>query len=127
MELNKISSFKSFSEMRNQETAVKTEQENKVKRVKSLEKISTILDELEISDMSELDEEKRKALYSKLFNEDREEEIVDDIKDLGEPKQADPKDGEELESELDEAKVTLDAIEPDEKGLVAFCKKKGIK
>ena len=127
MELNKISSFKSFSEMRNQETAVKTEQENKVKRVKSLEKISTILDELEISDMSELDEEKRKALYSKLFNEDREEEIVDDIKDLGEPKQADPKDGEELESELDEANVTLDAIEPDEEGLVKFCKKKGIK
>ena len=127
MELNKISSFKSFSEMRNQETAVKTEQENKVKRVKSLEKISTILDELEISDMSELDEEKRKALYSKLFNEDRDEEIADDIKDLGEPKQADPKDGEELESELDEANVTLDAMEPDEKGLVAFCKKKGIK
>ena len=127
MELNKISSFKSFSEMRNQETAVKTEQENKVKRVKSLEKISTILDELEISDMSELDEEKRKALYSKLFNEDRDEEIADDIKDLGEPKQADPKDGEELESELDEANVTLDAIEPDEEGLVKFCKKKGIK
>ena len=127
MELNKISSFKSFSEMRNQETAIKTEQENKVKRVKSLEKISAILDELEISDMSELDEEKRKALYSKLFNEDREEEIVDDIKDLGEPAQADPKDGEELESELDEANVTLDAMEPDEKGLVAFCKKKGIK
>jgi hypothetical protein len=127
MELNKISSFKSFSEMRNQETAIKTEQENKVKRVKSLEKISAILDELQISDMSELDEEKRKALYSKLFNEDREEEIVDDIKDLGEPKQADPKDGEELESELDEANVTLDAMEPDEKGLVAFCKKKGIK
>jgi len=113
--------------MRNQETAVKTEQENKVKRVKSLEKISTILDELEISDMSELDEEKRKALYSKLFNEDRDEEIADDIKDLGEPKQADPKDGEELESELDEANVTLDAIEPDEEGLVKFCKKKGIK
>jgi hypothetical protein len=127
MELNKISSFKSFSEMRNQETAIKTEQENKVKRVKSLEKISTILDELEISDMSELDEEKRKALYSKLFNEDRDEEIADDIKDLGEPKQADPKDGEELESELDEANVTLDAIEPDEEGLVKFCKKKGIK
>ena len=164
MELNKISSFKSFSEMRNQETAVKTEQENKVKRVKSLEKISTILDELEISDMSELDEEKRKALYAKLFSEDRQEEIEneivtkgkekdssdevgdiinksiadeveednakdieDNIKNLGEPMQADPKDGEKLESELDEAKVTLDAIEPDEKGLVAFCKKKGIK
>jgi hypothetical protein len=62
MELNKISSFKSFSEMRNQETAIKTEQENKVKRVKSLEKISAILDELQITDMSELDEEKKKAL-----------------------------------------------------------------
>lgn len=127
MELNKISSFKSFSEMRNEETAIKTEQENKVKRVKSLEKISAILDELQISDMSELDEEKRKALYSKLFNEDREEEIVDDIAKLGEPTQADPKDGEELESELDEANITLDALEPTEKSLVAFCKKKGIK
>ena len=65
--------------MRNQETAIKTEQENKVKRVKSLEKISAILDELQISDMSELDEEKKKALYAKLFSEDRQEEIEDDI------------------------------------------------
>ena len=164
MELSKISSFKSFSEMRKQQDAIKTEQENTVKRVKSLEQISAILDELEISDMSTLDEEKKKALYAKLFSEDRAEEIEDeivakgketdaadevgditgkavadeveedkaeeieaDIKDLGEPKEEDPKDGEELESELDEANVTLDAMEPTEKGLVDFCKKKGIK
>ena len=164
MELNKITSFKTFSELKSQKDAVKTEQENKTKRVKSLEKISSILDELEINDMSELDEEKKKALYAKLFSEDRAEEIEaeivakgkekdesdevgdlinkgiadeveedkaedieDDINKLGEPKEEDPKDGEELESELDEAKVTLDAMEPDEKGLVAFCKKKGIK
>jgi hypothetical protein len=164
MELNKITSFKTFSELKSQKDAVKTEQENKTKRVKSLEKISAILDELQINDMSELDEEKKKALYAKLFSEDRAEEIEaeivakgkekdesdevgdiagkgvadeveedkaedieDDIKKLGEPKEEEPKDGEELESELDEAKVTLDAMEPDEKGLVAFCKKKGIK
>lgn len=164
MELNKITSFKTFSEIKSQKDAVKTEQENKTKRVKSLEKISAILDELQINDMSELDEEKKKALYAKLFSEDRAEEIEaeivakgkekdesdevgdiagkgvadeveedkaedieDDIKKLGEPKEEDPKDGEELESELDEAKVTLDAMEPDEKGLVDFCKKKGIK
>jgi hypothetical protein len=164
MELNKITSFKTFSELKSQKDAVKTEQENKTKRVKSLEKISSILDELEINDMSELDEEKKKALYAKLFSEDRAEEIEaeivakgkekdesdevgdiagkgvadeveedkaedieDDINKLGEPKEEEPKDGEELESELDEAKVTLDAMEPDEKGLVAFCKKKGIK
>ena len=164
MELNKITSFKTFSELKSQKDAVKTEQENKTKRVKSLEKISAILDELQINDMSELDEEKKKALYAKLFSEDRAEEIEaeivakgeekdesdevgdiagkgvadeveedkaedieDDIKKLGEPKEEEPKDGEELESELDEAKVTLDAMEPDEKGLVDFCKKKGIK
>jgi len=164
MELNKITSFKTFSELKSQKDAVKTEQENKTKRVKSLEKISSILDELEINDMSELDEEKKKALYAKLFSEDRAEEIEaeivakgkekdesdevgdlinkgiadeveedkaedieDDINKLGEPKEEDPKDGEELESELDEAKVTLDAMEPDEEGLVKFCKKKGIK
>jgi hypothetical protein len=148
--------------MRKQQDAIKTEQENKVQRVKSLEQISAILDELEISDISTLDEEKKKALYAKLFSEDRSEEIEDeivakgkekdasdevgdlkthadeveedkaeeieaDIKDLGEPKEEDPKDGEELESELDEANVTLDAMEPTEKGLVDFCKKKGIK
>lgn len=164
MELNKITSFKTFSELKSQKDAVKTEQENKTKRVKSLEKISSILDELQINDMSELDEEKKKALYAKLFSEDRAEEIEaeivvkgkekdesdevgdiagkgvadeveedkaedieDDINKLGEPKEEEPKEGEELESELDEAKVTLDAIEPDEKGLVDFCKKKGIK
>jgi hypothetical protein len=164
MELNKITSFKTFSELKSQKDAVKTEQENKTKRVKSLEKISSILDELQINDMSELDEEKKKALYAKLFSEDRAEEIEaeivakgkekdesdevgdiagkgvadeveedkaedieDDINKLGEPKEEEPKDGEELESELDEAKVTLDAIEPDEEGLVKFCKKKGIK
>ena len=164
MELNKITSFKTFSELKSQKDAVKTEQENKTKRVKSLEKISSILDELQINDMSELDEEKKKALYAKLFSEDRAEEIEaeivakgkekdesdevgdiagkgvadeveedkaedieDDINKLGEPKEEEPKEGEELESELDEAKVTLDAIEPDEEGLVKFCKKKGIK
>jgi hypothetical protein len=150
--------------MRKQQDAIKTEQENKVQRVKSLEQISAILDELEISDMSNLDEEKKKALYAKLFSEDRSEEIEDeiiakgkekdasdevgniagkavadevdedeseDIEDeinkLGEPKKEDPKDGEELESKLDEANVTLDAMEPTEKSLVDFCKKKGIK
>ena len=152
MELNKISSFKSFSEMRNQETAIKTEQENKVKRVKSLEKISAILDELQISDMSELDEEKKKALYAKLFSEDRQEEIEDDIVKLGKETDLTKKVGaiagkstadeveedrsEDIEDDInkigepkniDEANVTLDAMEPDEKGLVAFCKKKGIK
>ena len=156
MELNRISSFKSFSEMKKQQDAVKTEQDNKSKRVKSLEKISAILDELEISDMSELDEEKKRALVAKIFNEDRAEEIEkeimamgkekdavedvlkkveedraeeieDKIKDLGEPEKEDADDAEEVQADLYEATVTLDAIEPDEKGLVAFCKKHGIK
>ena len=156
MELNRISSFKSFSEMKKQQDAVKTEQDNKSKRVKSLEKISAILDELEISDMSELDEEKKRALVAKIFNEDRAEEIekeimamgkekdaVEDvlkkveedraeeiegkIKDLGEPEKEDADDAEEVQADLYEATVTLDAIEPNEKGLVDFCKKKGIK
>ena len=156
MELNRISSFKSFSELKKQQEAVKTEQDNKSKRVKSLEKISAILDELEISDMSELDEEKKKALVAKLFNEDRAEEIEDEIVamgkekdaiedvlkkveedraeeiedkivDLGEPEKEDADDAEEVQADLYEAVVTLDAMEPDEKSLVAFCKKNGIK
>ncbi len=156
MELNRISSFKSFSELKKQQEAVKTEQDNKSKRVKSLEKISAILDELEISDMSELDEEKKKALVAKIFNEDRAEEIEDEIvamgkekdavedvlnkveedraeeiedkiKDLGEPEKEDADDAEDVQTDLYEATVTLDAMEPDEKSLVAFCKKHGIK
>lgn len=156
MELNRISSFKSFSELKKQQEAVKTEQDNKSKRVKSLEKISAILDELEISDMSELDEEKKKALVAKLFNEDRAEEIEDEIVamgkekdaiedvlkkveedraeeiedkivDLGEPEKEDADDAEEVQADLYEATVTLDAMEPEEKSLVAFCKKNGIK
>ena len=156
MELNKISSFKSFSEMKKQQDAVKTEQDNKGKRVKSLEKISAILDELEITDMSELDEEKKRALVTKIFNEDRAEEIEkeimamgtekdaiedvlkkveedkaeeieDKIKDLGEPEKEDVDDAEEVQADLYEATVTLDAMEPEEKSLVAFCKKNGIK
>ena len=86
MELNKITSFKTFSELKSQKDAVKTEQENKTKRVKSLEKISSILDELQINDMSELDEEKKKALYAKLFSEDRAEEIEAEIVAKGKEK-----------------------------------------
>lgn len=88
-EVNKISSFKSFTEVKNQETAMKLREENNAKRQETVGKIGEILDEMGVTSLTELEEDTKQALISKMFgnvSEDEAEDIEDEINKLGEPK-----------------------------------------
>jgi len=88
-QINKISSFKSFSEVKSQEATMKLREENNVKRQDTVCKIGEILDEMGLTSLTELDEDKRNALISRMFgvvSEDDAKEIEDEINKLGEPK-----------------------------------------
>ena len=88
-QLNKISSFKSFSEVKNQEATIKLRETNNAKRQETVGKIGSILDEMGLTSLSELDEEKKQALINKMFGNVSEYE-ADDIEaavnKLGAPK-----------------------------------------
>jgi len=87
-QVNKISSFKSFTEVKNQEMTMKLREENNAKRQETVGKIGAILDEMGLTSLSELDEDRKQALISKMFgnvSEDEAEDIEDEINKLGEP------------------------------------------
>ena len=91
-QVNKISSFKSFTEVKNQEATMKLREENNAKRQETVGKIGAILDEMGLTSLSELDEDRKQALISKMFgnvSEDEAEDIEDEINKLGEPKKLD--------------------------------------
>ena len=91
-QVNKISSFKSFTEVKNQEATMKLREENNAKRQETVGKIGAILDEMGLTSLSELDEDRKQALISKMFgnvSEDEAEDIEDKINKLGEPKKLD--------------------------------------
>ena len=89
-QVNKISSFKSFTEVKNQEATMKLRETNNAKRQETVGKIGAILDEMGLTSLSELDEEKKQALINKMFgnvSEDEAEDIEDELNKLGEPKE----------------------------------------
>ena len=88
-EVNKISSFKSFSEIKAQENEMKLREENNLKRKETLTKIEEILDEMGVSSISDIDEDTKLALIGRLFanvSEDEAEDIEDEIMKMGTPK-----------------------------------------
>ena len=88
-QVNKISSFKSFTEVKNQEATMKLRETNNAKRQETVGKIGAILDEMGLTSLSELDEEKKQALINKMFgnvSEDEAEDIEDELNKLGKPK-----------------------------------------
>ena len=89
-QVNKISSFKSFTEVKNQEATMKLRETNNAKRQETVGKIGAILDEMGLTSLSELDEEKKQALIKKMFgnvSEDEAEDIEDELNKLGEPEE----------------------------------------
>ena len=88
-QVNKISSFKSFTEVKSQEATMKLRETNNAKRQETVGKIGAILDEMGLTSLSELDEVKKQALINKMFgnvSEDEAEDIEDELNKLGEPK-----------------------------------------
>ena len=89
-QVNRISSFKSFTEVKNQEATMKLRETNNAKRQETVGKIGAILDEMGLTSLSELDEEKKQALINKMFgnvSEDEAEDIEDELNKLGEPEE----------------------------------------
>ena len=81
--MNKIKSFKSFSDVLAHEATIKLAVENNTKREELSTKIASILDSMEITSLEGLDEEQKTALISQLFGEISEEsddsESEDDV------------------------------------------------
>ena len=77
--MNKIKSFKSFSDVLAHEATIKLAVENNTKREELSTKIASILDSMEITSLEGLDEEQKTALISQLFGEISEEESDDKV------------------------------------------------
>ena len=106
-QMNKIQSFKTFSELKMQEKQQQVQEEQEAKRSEVATKIADTLAEMEVASLEELTEEQRKQLVAKLFNEDAAQEIEDKIKDMGEPTPADEEAGDELEAEMAEGNAFI--------------------
>ena len=68
-EMNKINSFKSFTEIRNAEAQNKLREENSTKRKQLAQKFESILDEMGITSYNELDEEQQREFISRILDE----------------------------------------------------------
>jgi hypothetical protein len=105
-QMNKIQSFKTFSEVKMQEKQQQIQEEQEAKRNETAAKIAETLAEMEVTSLTELSEEQRKQLVAKLFNEDAAEDIEDKINNMGEPAKAD-EEGDELEAEMTEGNAFI--------------------
>ena len=65
--MERIRTFKTFSELKQQESISKLREENNAKRSAILDKISGILDEMGIVELENLDEEQKTDLIKKIF------------------------------------------------------------
>jgi len=95
-QVNKISSFKSFTEIRKQESVSKLREENNLKRQESVGKIAAILDELGLTSFEGLEEDQKQSIISKIFGDVSEEEIA------------------EIEVEVEEVTASEEVTESDE-------------
>ena len=150
--MNKISSFKTFSELREAESADKLQQENKAKRLELTSKIGKVLDEMEITSFENLEEEVRDKLIEKAFGlvqeGDKAKVSKKEVKmhlDMFKSGDIDGDDlaqaisaiifgevkGPGMESkdaeQISEATVVMDAINPDDKDFLKFLKKNKVK
>ncbi len=98
MSVQRISSFKTFTEVKNQQASIKMHEENKAKREQLLAKIGQTLEEEGVTSFDELDEEKKGALVAKIFNEDRAEDIEAAKVKMGQPKKHEDEEGKALQA-----------------------------
>lgn len=81
--MERITTFKTFSQLKQQETISKLREENNTKRSAILDKIAGILDEMGIVELENLDEEQKTDLINKIFlakemAEETEEEVAEE-------------------------------------------------
>lgn len=76
--MERISDFKTFSANSAEKAAVRLSEENEVKRSEIAEKVKAVLNEMEISSLTDLSEEQKQDFIDRLFTEKEVEEIVED-------------------------------------------------
>jgi predicted acetyltransferase len=74
--INKISSFKSFSEVKSQESTVKLREANNTKRQETVNKLASILDEMGLTSLEGLEEVQRNGIIDKMFPSGSLEKVV---------------------------------------------------
>jgi hypothetical protein len=72
-EMNKIQSFKTFSQLKAEQKEIQLQEEAKGKREQLITKIGETLAEMDITSFDELSEEQKQTLVAKLFNEEIKE------------------------------------------------------
>jgi len=72
-EMNKINSFKSFTEIRNEEAQTRLREENSSKRKQLAQKFESILDEMGITSFNELDEETQNNFITRVLGSELNE------------------------------------------------------
>lgn len=83
-ELNRINSFKSFTEVKAQNAALKLREENQLKRQELASNFAAILDEMGLTSLQELDEETQRTFISKVLGRDISEEAPETTSDVEE-------------------------------------------
>lgn len=105
-EISKISSFRSFSEVKAQENQMKLREENNLKKKATLTKIEEILDEMGLSSLSELDEDTTKQFMSRIINEEGAEveiEVKGDVElEISHEEEDEDEDEKEIEAGTEE-------------------------
>ena len=77
-EMDKIASFKTFTELRAEQSEAKLAEERAAKRGELATKLTSLLDEMDITSFDELDEETKKSFIAKAFGEVSEEEAIEE-------------------------------------------------
>jgi len=103
-EINRITSFKTFSEIKATQVATQLAEENATKRSELATKISTLLDEMEITSFEDLAEDTKREFITKAFGnvseEEVEVEVSDEIKDEDSEEVTEGKEADEAEAIL---------------------------
>ena len=102
--MDRIKSFKTFSEVRASETALKIAEEKATKRTELTAKIAAILDEMDITSFEGLEEDVRKELIAKTFGE-VSEETVEEVEE-----EATEEVEEEATEEVEETETIEEAV-----------------
>jgi len=103
-QLNKIKSFKSFSDVMAQDKAVKIAEENATKRGELTAKIAALLDEMNITSFEDLEEDVKREFITKAFGSVSEEEAgieAEELEDETKVVDSDVEQPEDVEKELD--------------------------
>ena len=80
-EINRITSFKTFSEIKETKVATKLAEENATKRSVLSTRISVLLDEMEINSFEDLAEDAKREFITKAFGNVSEEEVEVEVSD----------------------------------------------